>query len=799
MRKPIFCSLLVSLLFSLSANAQESYSGIYPHLAYFNGGGECGTGAVVPWADRLWVITYSPHSPQGSDDKLYEITPDLELIARPESIGGTPANRMIHRESKQLFIGPYAIDAKRNVRAIPYAEMLGRPTGNARHLTDPAKKIYYATMEEGFYEVDVDTLEVTELYADTHARRTPLADLPGYHGKGLYSGQGRLIYANNGEHGAAARTNPFVDSGALAEWDGETWSVVLRNQFTEVTGPGGIHGNENPQTDPVWSIGWDARSLILMLLDDGKWHKFRLPKGSHSYDGAHGWNTEWPRIREIGEEDLLMTMHGMFWRFPRSFSVDDTAGISPRSSYIKVIGDFCRWQDHVVFGCDDTANREFLNKRRAKGEIAGSQSQSNLWFVEPARLDEIGPVLGRGSVWLEDEVAAEDPSDPFLLSGFVNRGLHLATDAATTITLEVDQKGDGNWKKLASLEVDGYLWHTLEDSLDAVWIRLVSSRPLGKATAAFLYLGEDDRGVTPSPAKFAGIAKPGDENVVGGLIRARGGDARTMQLAAIDTSGKIGNYVLDAEMKLKPDGDDEAWDWLQENAAIPPREGVLAVDAASVIYTDDQGKRFRLPKNSAFEKAGPLGFGRICREVATERDLFNCHGTFFELPAENAAGFGRIRPVCTHNLRIYDYCSYRGLFVISGINPAAAGDNRHVIRGEDGKAAVWVGAIDDVWQLGKPVGIGGPWLGTKVAAGEVSDPYLMTGYDEKTLRLKADADTTITAQVDLTGTGLWRTFESYDLKANRLIEEKLPEGFNAYWIRFSSSNAAVVDAQLRYE
>ncbi len=24
---------------------------------------------------------------------------------------------------------------------------------------------------------------------------------------------------------------------------------------------------------------------------------------------------------------------------------------------------------------------------------------------------------------------------------------------------------------------------------------------------------------------------------------------------------------------------------------------------------------------------------RICREVATERDLLNCHGTFYELPA----------------------------------------------------------------------------------------------------------------------------------------------------------------------
>ena len=44
-----------------------NYSGIYPHLAMFNDAGECGTGAVVPWAGRLWDITYSPHQPNGSD------------------------------------------------------------------------------------------------------------------------------------------------------------------------------------------------------------------------------------------------------------------------------------------------------------------------------------------------------------------------------------------------------------------------------------------------------------------------------------------------------------------------------------------------------------------------------------------------------------------------------------------------------------------------------------------------------------------------------------------------------------
>ena len=51
-----------------------------------NENSECGTGAVVPWAGKLWLITYGSHFPHGSGDKLYEITPDLEQIVREDEI-----------------------------------------------------------------------------------------------------------------------------------------------------------------------------------------------------------------------------------------------------------------------------------------------------------------------------------------------------------------------------------------------------------------------------------------------------------------------------------------------------------------------------------------------------------------------------------------------------------------------------------------------------------------------------------------------------------------------------------------
>jgi hypothetical protein len=794
--KHLHC-LLPIILFSsaLSQEKRISLSGIYPHLAFFNNENECGTGAIVPFADRLWAVTYAPHSPRGSSDKLYEIDKELNMTIRPESIGGTPANRMIHRESKQLFIGPYAIDESRKVRAISYKKMFGRPTGNARHLTDPANKIYCASMEEALYEIDVHTLEPKTLFYDEVQKGSPKTNLPGYHGKGLYSGQGRLIYANNGEHGKAARSNPFTPSGVLAEWDGksENFEVVLRNQFTEVTGPGGIHGPDNPSTDPIWANGWDARSLILMCLHEGQWHRYRLPKASHSYDGAHGWNTEWPRIREIGEgDDFLMTMHGMFWKFPKTFTPAHSAGIAPRSTYLKVIGDFARWGDHVVMGCDDTAKSEFLNKRKAKGHVAAPQSQSNLWFVKPAELDHLGPVIGRGAVWLNDKVKAKKSSDPFLFAGFENRSVHLYASSPTVFTFEVDLKGNNTWTELTKVKVEGYHWHSFPVGSEGVWIRVTSSAPLEKASAWFTYANPDGRQPGRHHDKFNGLAKASEPTSNGGIVRARGENKRDLHFAS-----NQGLYQLNPDLSLVRVENKGAETWLRKNAAIPNREGILEVDEASVLYIDDNGKRFRLPKRNA-KLDGETG--RICREVATERDLFNAHGTFYELPANNALGFPRVRPVATHNLRIHDFCSYRGLLILAGTSTQdAPTNNPHLIHSDDGKTALWAGAVDDLWDLGKPVGEGGPWRNTMVKPGIPSDPYLMTGYDRKNLKITAASPCLITAQVDISGNGDWMDYRSFQIEeGNQTAHHAFPPDFQAYWIRFIGDRSTTVTAHLSY-
>ena len=787
--------LALAALIQSAAAEPVSLSGIHPQLAMFNDNGECGTGAVVPWQGKLWVVTYAPHMPKGSDDKLYSVTPDLTQTIHPESIGGTPANRMIHRESDQLFIGPYAVDAASKVRAIPYTEMFGRPTGTARHLTDPAGKVVTATMEEGVYEIDGKSLAVKELWGDEDNDASGRkSGLPGYHGKGFYSGQGVYVYANNGERGTDAKTKPETPSGVLAEWDGKAdkWTVIRRNQFTEVTGPGGIYGSASPATDPIWAVGWDHRSLLLgVRMPEIGWTFYRLPKGSHSYDGAHGWNTEWPRIREIGEKDFLMTMHGTFWKFPPTFTPKNSSGIAPRSNYLKVIGDFAEWNGKIVMGCDDTAKSEFLNKRKAKGKVPAPQSQSNLWFIEKSQLDTFGPAIGRGAVWVDEPVKKGAPSDAYLFSGYQRRALHLSHSAGEKVTfrIETDRAGNGEWTPIAEVDVpsSGYLFVPFAESQAGTWVRVTSTADLEKASAVFTYHDPDTRTTEADPL-FAGIAKPGEAHTKG-FVHALGANGTLAFEAHSDTGTPIGTYELGADLKFGLFGP-------ITTGLVRIPGNILTVDAASVLYTDDKGKRWRLPK-------GDPGLDnhvyRVCREVATERDLFNAHGTFYELPAENAGGFAKVRPVATHNRLVHDYCSYRGLFVVSGIATAAPENNPHIIRSADGKAALWAGAIDDIWKLGKPVGKGGPWQDSAVKKDTPSDPYLMTAYDRKTLTLTADKAVTLTAEIDLTGEGRWVTYQTFAVKPGAETTHTFPAEFQAYWIRFTASGACTATAQLFYE
>ena len=152
----------------------------------------------------------------------------------------------------------------------PYNKMFGRPHGNARHLTDPANKIVFATMEEGFYEVDVKHARgAPNCGADRSRQGGGRPTLPGYHGKGFYSGQGRLCLRQQrrsrgrGAHASGRAVRACSPSGTARR----TGPSCGATSSPKSPAPAAFVGNPRPDTDPLWSIGWDHRSLILMLLD----------------------------------------------------------------------------------------------------------------------------------------------------------------------------------------------------------------------------------------------------------------------------------------------------------------------------------------------------------------------------------------------------------------------------------------------------------------------------------------------------------------------------------------------------
>lgn len=801
-------TLIVIALLALAVPARADdaapvrVSGRYPHLAMFNRQGECGTGAVVPWADRLWVITYAPHLPQGSDDKLYEIDAGLKLVARPESVGGTPADRMIHRESNQLIIGPYFIDDKRNVRVIPPKQMPGRLTAAARHLTDPADKVYLFDMEGTLYETDVRTLAFTKLFHRA---------APGAHGKGGYTGQGRLVVANNG-NAIANKAKPALDdaeyakdpeaAGALAEWDGKAWRMVERRQFTDVTGPGGIYGAAD-DASPVWAVGWDKRSVILKVLDAGQWHTFRLPTADYSYVAKHGWYTEWPRIREVTGGKLLLNMHGGWFEFPKTFSAANAGGLHPLGDYLKITGDFAPWtvdgKEQIVFGCDDSS---VMQNPRA------GQSQSNLWFATWDDLTKCGRPAGFGGPWVGDSVMAGQPSVPYLFGGYTGRVLHLShkSDQPVTFTIETDADGKGQWKpagELVTVPAAGYTYRVFPDDLPGQWVRVTADRDC-KCSAYFHY--GPSGGAATDREMFASLADSGDNAAwTGGSLWPLGDDIGTL-VYEFQTVGPDGKPSQPRMVEFTPDL--KARPYAGKLPEPDPKldgakDYAVKVEEGSVLVTEGKG-RFRLPLSGAtaedLSAAGP-GLPRVIREGVTERFLLNAGGSFYVLPRPTAGGASRIKPICTHDKRITDWCSWRGLLVLAGTKPDAKPDGHYFATTEYGGVGLWFGDVDDLWKLGKPRGRGGPWVKADVKPGQPSDPYLMAGYDRKTVELSHDAAgvVQITLEVDTAADGAWHPFRTFEVQPGRTAKFEFPAGYSAQWVRAKCDTACRATVQFTYE
>jgi hypothetical protein len=414
-------------------------------------------GALLPFADRLWLVSYV----RDADGKtkggaLYEFDQDMRFRNREESLPGVFANRKMI--GGLLSIGPHLIRDDGQVRT--FAALAGDHVVSSIRHPQPGK-VYFLTREGRLLEGDLETLEV--------AGAVNVPEALGLEAEPLGFKAGHLV----GKTLLVAASSPDGQSGCLAEWGGKQWTVVDRSAFTEISNLGSM-------SETVVATGWDRASAILKIRGrDGQWSNCRLPKASPAYDQA--WTGEWPRIREVVTERMLMDVHGLLYEVS---GLTYAWSIRPIAAHRRMISDFCSWRGMLVLAGNDAAAESGSNYVRG-GPDGG------LWFGKTDDLWQLGKPSGVGGPWLLTPVRAGEPSDPYLMADFEHKQVELSHDAAGAVAfaIEVDPTVQRkHWQPYRTITVPPgeKVSHQFPAGFGAHWVRVLVDHDC-TATAQFTY------------------------------------------------------------------------------------------------------------------------------------------------------------------------------------------------------------------------------------------------------------------------------------------------------------------------
>jgi hypothetical protein len=398
---------------------------------------------------------------------------------------------MVHHETNQLVIGPHVIDAEGSVRTV--RELVDiRVTATMRHLHEPKRMVYMLGMEGELFELDLESLACRQIANLVQELRLPQGAQP--HFKGAFATRDRVFVTNN-----TYDERDYLGTrraGRLAEWDGasgpDAWNIVEQRSFYEVYGRlrlGGV----------VYAAGWDAASAILMVrvgpgddyVPDAQkagspvgtpvWRRFRLPKASANYE--HTWQHEWPRIREIEHERILADVQGMFYELSPHAYGGHPMPVRPIGIHLPAITDFTNFRGMMVTGSNQ------MTPFNGDNVLVG-EPDSGVWVGKTDDLWKLGKPKGWGGPWRRSTVAAGEPSDPYLMTGFEHKGLHLhqTSEHAVCFTVELDVLGDGTWTVYDTFKVapGGAVHHGFPSGVGAHWARVTADTDC-TATAQFVY------------------------------------------------------------------------------------------------------------------------------------------------------------------------------------------------------------------------------------------------------------------------------------------------------------------------
>jgi hypothetical protein len=183
------------------------------------------------------------------------------------------------------------------------------------------------------------------------------------------------------------------------------------------------------------------------------------------------------RIREAQTERFIMDIFGIFYELPMMTYGGEVWGIKPISNHLRLVPDFCFWRGLFVMGGDQT-------------DHGVGQPQSGLLFQNIDDLWSYGKPTGWGSVWRDEEVKQGISSDPFLMTGFDKKNLHLINHSgySVTYTIQVDFLGNQTWVDYKSIAVapGKYAYHIFPEGFSAHWVRIIPGKNC-KSTATFFY------------------------------------------------------------------------------------------------------------------------------------------------------------------------------------------------------------------------------------------------------------------------------------------------------------------------
>lgn len=460
-------------------------SGIFPSLAQVADFGpprsEIGIGALMPWNGCLYVQNYNSHKAgSGSGVHMRRINADMtmEEVEEARHVHGTYANRFVHFETSSLVLGPFVISARHEFRLVKMLQG-ERLCGTCRHPWKPDTHVYVLSMEGILYELDVTTLDCRPAF-DLNDELSTEGEWK-VHYKDCYSALGRVVVCSN-EYGEDdwARSRP--QRGRLAEFDGNAWSIIARAPFVGIGGRQSFGGT-------IFASGWDQASALLYVFTekDKVWTRYRLPKASHCFD--HKWQTEWPRIREVEHERLLLDHHGMFYELSPHAYGGRIWGVRPVSTHLNVLGDFCSYRGMFVAGADNASPSGGLN-------VLTAEPQSGLWFGKTDDLWSFGKPQGWGGPWWDEEVTQGQPSDPYLMTGFDNKCIHVqlhdSPSSDCEVALELDVLGHGVFARsrysLVVSKTEPLATLAFPPGFSAHWVRLRLVRgSKARLSAQFFY------------------------------------------------------------------------------------------------------------------------------------------------------------------------------------------------------------------------------------------------------------------------------------------------------------------------